>query len=117
MSAPKSLTPEKYAAVRQRHAERGYTKEAVDRFAERYPEHCQRRGNGKPIGAVPRLRQALRLAREGKGKQRPARAGLIQHDGFPVDRKIFDIEIPADAWNPEPFTIRILKTRATYFPQ
>lgn len=29
-------------------------------------------------------------------------------DDFPVNRKVFDVELPADHWNDEPYTIRIV---------
>lgn len=81
----------------------------MEAFRKRYPEHCQFRANGKPIGAVPRLQLALQLAREG-GKSRPGRAGLRQdaRDNSPVNRKVFDVELPADHWNEQPSTIRIV---------
>jgi len=97
------------AEVQARFAERGSTSEAVDRFAERYPEHCQFRPDGKPLGVIRRLRLALELARTGKGKERPAHgASLIRTSS---NRKIFDVELPADEWNPEPYTIRILTSQ------
>jgi hypothetical protein len=93
------------AEVRGRATERGCTREAVDRFAERYPEHCRFRIDGKPIGVVPRLRLALELAQQGKGREIPARgASLIR---VPSNRKIFDVELPADDFN-SAFKLRIL---------
>jgi hypothetical protein len=87
------------ASIQARADERGCTKEAIKRFADRYRERCEFRANGgSPIGVVPRLQMALKLTREGKGKELSARGG----------RRIFDIELPADYWNREPFTIRIL---------
>ena len=99
---PLMIDPNDLASIQARAVERGCTKEAVDRFAERYPQHCRRRENGKPIAVVPRLRMALELARSGKGIKRAA------HNA----RWIFDEELPADAWNPEPYTIRIVTDAA-----
>src|SRR5262249_52729162 len=108
MSALK-FTQEQLSAGRERATERGCRREAVDRFAERYRQHCDFGPDGKPIGVIPRLRLALELARSGQGKQRLGRPGLFQGagDNYP-DRKIFDVELPADDLNPKPYTIRIL---------
>jgi hypothetical protein len=98
--------------VMQRAVANSWTKEAVRRFAERYAEHCQFTPDGSPVSVIPRLWLALRLARQGKGVEIPVRhAALIQEEG-PNNRKIFDVELPADEWNPEPYTIRIV-TNAT----
>src|SRR5262250_3277352 len=81
------------------------SREAIERFAQRYPDGSDR------ASIVPRLQLALQLAREGMGRERPVRSAALVQDGtFPRDRKIFDIELPADAWNSAPFTIRIVTT-------
>ncbi len=81
----------------------GCTKHAVDRFVQRYRKHCHFRKDGTAIGVVSRLQLALKLAREGRAKEIPVRTGTFKSFG----RRIFDVELPADAWNSEPYTIRI----------
>lgn len=83
--------------------ERGCSDEAIWRFGQRYPEHCHFKPNGKPKGVIARLRLALELARRSK-----VATTRVAH----ADRWIFDVELPADKWNPEPYTIRILTTPA-----
>ena len=64
---------------------------------------------------MPRLNQALELARAGKGNERPVRQAALIQD-FPTakfaGRRIFDIQLPASHWNPEPYTIRIVTDAA-----
>lgn len=81
----------------------GCTKHAVDRFVQRYRQHCHFREDGRAIGVVDRLQLALKLVREGRAKEIPVRVGTLQSRG----RRIFDVELPANAWNPQPYTIRI----------
>ena len=110
-----ALKPEVLAAIQQNAAERCCTKEALKRFAERYAQHCDFGPDRKPIGAIPRLRLALKRAQKGWGKEMAARgAALIRDvpDARFAGRRIFDIELPADDWNPEPYTIRILTDAA-----
>lgn len=71
----------------------GVSTEAIDRFIERYPDGSDR------STIVPRLQLALQLAREGKAKRRDYAEGY---------RWIFDVELPADKWHAEPYTVRIL---------
>jgi hypothetical protein len=69
--------------------------EAMKRFSERYPSEAG-------TTAFPRLQLALRLAQQGKGNKE-----YLAHR----DRKIFDIELPADSQHPEPIMIRIVTTK------
>jgi len=97
-----ALKPEGLATIQGRFVKRGCTYHAVEEFAERY--------KGTPIDIIPRLQMALEFARIGLGKERPARRGLAQDpgDNFPMGRRIFDVELSADDYNPQPYMIRIL---------
>jgi hypothetical protein len=107
----KKATPAEWAKSRENDLAKGFTQEAVHRFAERHPERFYLR-DGKPIGAVPRLKQALSLIRQGRyAAEYKARSGTIQDrndDTDVVKRRIFDVELPADASGPEPYVIRVL---------
>jgi hypothetical protein len=110
-SKSKKVSPEDWAKSQAADRRKGFTQEAVHRFAQRHPERFIIQ-NGLPVGAVPRLKLALEMIREGKFlSEQPAHRGLAAREDSGDDRRIFDVEMPADASSPEPYIVKFLTDR------